>query len=277
MSFQVPASGGFVAFEPKYDSHAIQEVVFALTFVDEFSAAQLEALAAAHHRWKSELPKISKAGRLQISFGLVDVALPDPAVTMPAGVSFERIKPDGSLDWRLRADPKNIYVNCLSYTGWPDVWPKARRYLSDAADALALNGNAVQSILLQYVNIFTWSGDPATYDASELLRLDRGMVPIKVFDAGHLWHVHLGWFRQDDSPAPGRILERINLDAVEDAGGVPLVKVDSYLQLQLAEPIASAEFLNGSDERTFEALHDQTKFLLREFLTEHVADRIGLG
>lgn len=262
-------------FQPKGQDHSIIEAVFGFTFSRPLAPQEIEAVAANHAQWKADLPRLARQDVMQFTFDVSAAAQPQPIPSI-GGVAFERFKPDGTLDWRLRVDPGAIWVNCLSYTRWSGVYPLARRYMAEALEVLRKNPNSINSVVLQYIDIYEWQGEKAQYSARELFDVDSPYVSHSIFEVGHLWHMHQGWLK----PTPltkGRVLERIHAEGVENEHGVAIVKLDSYIQYQLEAMIpASSAFRDKIVDPMFEDAHDQAKVLLRKLLNDDTARRIGL-
>lgn len=264
-------------FEPQGPNHAIIEAVFGFQLARNVTASEVDLLIAVHDKvFKADLPRINRTQVMMIG------ALPANLQFTPPvpGVSFDSIKKDGSLEWRLRVDDNSLLVNCLDYSRWSQVWPKARDYLAAASEILLATDNAVTGVLLQYIDVFRWAGKVDDYDVGELLDVDSDHVPLSVLDCQPLWHLHQGWYRTDNLPVPGRILERVHLDAVLDDNGTPVVKVDTYMLLELAMQQNKVATFGGSApmaEKVFGGLHSVNKALLKSFLTQDMAKKINLG
>lgn len=271
-------------FRPISDRHAIVEVVFGLIFKRHFSATEIEGLLEQHeHHLKEELPKVGRTSAVQIVFG--EGAIP-PDVSIPAptsGVTFDAVQRDGTLGWRLKADDKALYVNCLIYSNWTDTWQTARNYLKLATDTLGNSENPVVSLVLQYIDVFEWQGEEADYDLAQLLDVDSPYIPKPLWRRGPLWHLHQGWYRSDGLPAEGRLLERIHLDGTVDRKSKSkrlIVKMDTFLNLTLKRPCDPSIVFRDDEalaDGVFVALHDLNKQIVSDYITAEMAERISLN
>jgi uncharacterized protein (TIGR04255 family) len=262
-----------VSFDPAADEHAIIEVVFGLTLSRPFAPNEIERLVKNHGRWRSELPRLSRTGGVPF-FPAEFPGSQGFHIAAQGGVSFERIKPDGTMDWRIFVENNNIFVNCLSYTRWAEIWPKARRYLVDVLQVAEAPDSLISGNSLQYIDGFKWVGDVADYDVHRILK-PSDHVPKSVFSKGLLWHLHQGWFEGDSN---GRILERAQIDAVMNEFGEPLLKIDILMHHQLASFYTSSQAIdNGWISTTFENMHSKNKRLLHSFLSDEMAERIKLN
>ncbi|MCW8283963.1 TIGR04255 family protein [Agrobacterium sp. InxBP2] len=272
-----------MTFVPKSGKHAIAEVVFGLVLDKAFEPNQIETLVKNHYRWKEHLPRVSRGGGVQLMFGS---GFPPPQIQMPmeASVSFERVNPDGTLNWRLKIEQNTIFVNCLDYTRWTEIWGTAREYLKLVV-SLTETEAKLTSALLQYIDVFEWNQSVDTFDIHELLRVGNEYIPASMGARGHLFHLHQGWYSSIET---ARRLVRVHVDGVEEFEFVgdpnnphrvsPIVKIDTYLQDQLNEPVPTINaFDSGWIDSSFSDMHDENKNLLRAFLTDELCGRIGLN
>ena len=266
-----------MAFAPIGERHAIAEVVFALQISPALTHGDRHDLKAAHERWKF-LPRIVEPAVLTVGTSNPGERPPPPPVPP---LDFVRHKSDGSVDWRLRILDANISVNCLTYTRWPHVWKQARTLFAAVSEVLP-EAILIESVCLQYVDVFTWEGTTAGYDSRALLDERSTCVPASIFDRGPLWHLHQGWFSPLTESSCGRILDRMHIDAVNDEAGRHLVKFENLQRFdfdpkggtpRLKEAFSTAT--TAIDTR-FERLHDRAKRSLGEYLTADVQRSINL-
>lgn len=265
-----------MAFEPKSGGHAIVEAVFGLRFSQPFSPDLLEKVVSSHDEWRERFPRISRGVGFQFQVGQDAGFAPIPLAQ--GSVAFDRLKPDGGFEWRLRFEGDRLFVNCLAYSRWNEVWGIVSQHLFRAGWLATEGGNPVAGVLLQYIDIFEWNGPLEEYDVAQLLKKGTA-VPETILNKGPFWHLHQGWFRREPRVPRAQLLERLHLDAVEDERRKPFVRMDSYLEAQLQEPIA---LVNGNDEKNpqlthlFDVLHDLDKELLDSVLNKKAAKRIKL-
>ncbi|NTG19403.1 TIGR04255 family protein [Agrobacterium rhizogenes] len=267
-----------MTFVPKSGAHALVEVVWGLTFSRPFSQSEIESAIKERVRW-SELPRVSRTSGFQFILGN---AAPAPDFQFPiapgGGVSFDRVNPDGTLAWRLKFDQNNIFVSCLQYTRWADIWPKVQDFLNNACDLAVSEDNLVTSAIMQFIDVFEWEGDKSEYSTGELLNPESRLIPSAVFDRSQFWHLHQGWFDDETARGIARIHQRIDIDGVEDGEGLPIVKIDSYIQHQLHTVKESkAIFASGWIEEIFGEMHQEGKRMIASLLTPDMARRIDLN
>jgi uncharacterized protein (TIGR04255 family) len=255
--------------------HATVEVVFGLEFSRPFSSKEIETIIIEHPKWKSHLPKLSRSsctGSFQIKVG-DGMAHHDVQVSSAGGVAFERFKPDGTLDWRLKVDESSFSVSCFSQTPWAEIWPLARLYIEDLAPLL--DNIVIESLSLQYIDLFEWQGEGHAYNAHELFIAHTSPAMTGKRSSATLWKNHQQWFRNGEPAEICRFLERLHIDAAENEDFVPTIKIDTYLEAQLSTPIVFQDhraWIVGM----FEDLHLRQKALMGEMITSEVAGRINL-
>lgn len=266
-----------MAFVAKSGKHAIVEVVFGLQLSRPWLPAEIEKLAQNHDQWKESLPRLA---RHEIQQFMVGEGI-QQAITLPGGpgISFERIKPNGDLAWRLRCEGNSIFVNCLEYTRWKDAWASASEYMRAVLDVVGAEKISVAGTLLQYIDVFEWMADPKDYDISQLLDLESDYVPRAASNYGHAWHLHQGWFEPVGEPVPGKILHKAHFDALpKDEAGHPTVKMDTLLRSDFNGRISAQTFFEKDSalEKMFIDMHDRNKGLLSSFLTKDICKQINL-
>ncbi|MER8859447.1 TIGR04255 family protein [Mesorhizobium sp. M0757] len=265
-------------FIPLTETHAIQSVAIAVRLGRAFDESAMAALEAEHKKFRTELPKVERQEVFQFAVGFPPG--PPPPVTRP--IAFSAFRRDGSIDWQMKAEENALLVNCLSYTRWADVSVRATSLLSHAAAALRPKALPVTNVILQYLDVFRWSTKTSEYDLGLLLRPDSPYVPASVYShkASPLWHLHQGAYVADvPLKMPGRLLERVHLDAALENGSY-IVRVETFLQLDLASPTSLREALfdrsSGHVTDVLNQMHHRSKELLLSHITDELAERIGL-
>lgn len=267
-----------MAFVAKSGKHAIVEVVFGFQLSRPWHSAEIEKLAQNHNRWKDALPRLARHEIQQFMIG----EGVQQAITLPGGpgISFERIKPNGDLAWRLRCEGNWMFVNCLEYTRWQEAWEIASAHMRSVLEVIGAEKVSIAGTLLQYIDVFDWTADPKSYDISELLDLGSDYVPRATSSYGLAWHLHQGWFEPVREPAPGRILHKAHFDALpEDEAGHPTVKLDTLLRSDFNDHISAQTFFDDGSalEGMFIDMHNRNKRLLSSLLTKAICEEIELG
>ncbi len=263
-----------MAFEPCNETHAITEVVLAVVGRDGFTYDDRSSVRAAHSKWQALLPGLQEEGAFNIAVAAPGADLPPPP--MPP-LAFTRFRADGGAEWRLLLDASALVVNCGSYAGWEEVWSTARRLFADVAEVLHSQAQQIQSVVLEYWDVFRWTGDDH-YDARTLLK-ESTLVPPRIFERGPIWHLNQGWYVDPSSPIAGRILQRMHINS---AGQDEQYQVwfNTHHRFDLRDtPNLKGVFAEPDSlvDDLFNHLHNASKTLLAEFLTAEMARRINLN
>ena len=218
-----------MSFVARSGEHAIVEVVLGIQLSRPWHPNEIEKLAAHRDRWKEDLPRLARHQIQQVVFG----EGVQQAVTLPTGpgISFERIKPNGDLAWRVRCDGNSLHVNCLEYSRWQEVWNTALGYMKSVLETVGADKISVAGAMMQYIDVFDWDGSPSEYDVFQLLDRESRYVPESVGEYESIWHLYQGWFSPLDEPIAGRLLQKAHFDAVsKNENGQPTVRMDTLLR-----------------------------------------------
>lgn len=264
-----------LVFVPAGINHAITEVVFGLVFERPFAPEEITAVLNNHEAFNARLPGVNKMPSFPIFIQGQQIGNPN------GGVAFDRYNSAGELEQRLRIEGNSIHVNSLIYSRWEAVAPEALSLISECMSIAIQTKNEVKGVLLQYVDLFQWQGDIAQYKLSELFDAKGNYYPPSIFGRGPFWHLHQGWFRTEDLPAKGKMLERLTTDGVLNENGQPVVKIDCYLGLDIDVGASSSDLhqkrgTEPSIHDLFNYLHQQNKLIIKNCLTTDMNQRIGL-
>lgn len=262
-------------FKPIGKRHAIQEVVFIVGFVRDFTAVELERVVAHHSLWKSDLPKLERMNVIQFAFGDHPPDQMPPPVAGP--VVFKSFKRDGSVDWQLQVRDSWLAVNCLSYSRWEAVSRQAKSLLEKVLGIVIDESNLLSHISLQYIDTFVWDDDGQDYDIDLLVNRRSGFYADRFRPASKSWHYHQGEFEFPDAEPTHRILKRIHLDATEDETGAK-VKIDTVLRTDFRDGVLpTIEGVRVLVDRTLNDLHAKNKTILATLINEDAQDKISLN
>jgi uncharacterized protein (TIGR04255 family) len=261
-------------FKPIGERHAIQEVVFIVGFVRNFTPDELEHIVAKHSLWKSDLPKLERMNLIQIAFGDIP---PDRAPPVAGPAVFKSFKRDGSVDWQLQVRDSWIAVNCLSYSRWDAVSRQAKSLLEKVLGLVIDESNLLSHISLQYIDTFVWDGGAEEYDIDLLVNRSSGFYADGFQPASRSWHYHQGEFEFPDAEPTHRILKRIHLDATEDEAGAK-VKIDTVLRTDFTNGVLpTLDGVRGLVDRTLNDLHSKNKAILATLINQDSQDKIALN
>ena len=267
-----------MGFKPLKQQHAIAEVVFGVTLARPWEPRELAQIEAGHEAWREVLPRMSKVQSQQL---LLNDQTGLPSLLPQPGLVFESFQPNGEVAWRLACQANTMFLNCLVYSRWAEVWGKAREIMAQvAAVGMEEHEQGVLNLQLQYIDIFEWDGPIESYDSRELVREDSDFISNKIAagNIGHLWHHYSGWFETWDEPTPGKILNRVHIDAVETDDGKPFVRFDAVLRKDFVSPLSVATLVQGPTvvDEIFTTLHEKNKNLMADYLTGQVLRLIGI-
>ncbi len=265
-----------MSFQPRNTGHAIVECVFTVRLDRALMRSELEAVSKQLSDWP-ELPRMEFPDAFVVAFGSgMPPSMPDPS----GELTFSAMKRDGSLDWRLQLKNETIAVNCLSYTRWEAVSSRACGYLRKVVGLLpSTHPVQVLATALNVIDVFDWRGDPAMYDAKELFDEASGLVPVRVFSRGSVWHVHQGWFEECSLGWGERTLNQLKLESLLDMEQKPIIKVDHALELRHEGPLQVSKFVDSDAkylEQAFWEAHTGNKRVLCDLLTAIAKERISL-
>lgn len=261
-----------MSFEPAGKDHAIIEAVFGLELTRGWHPKEINRLIESEDSWKEELPRMASMDAHEFQFGPLGA---QTNVVPASGVSFERVKPNGEISWRLICERNTIFVNCLDYTRWEEVWNTVKRYINKCINCAEIENQGISAVTLQYIDLFSWNKGIERYDAGLLLNLTGQDFPLRLQNNGAVWHYHTGWFEDHTHPFTGPVLNRLHLDAVKDK--TPKVKIDHLLRKQLPTTLPlSGIRSNDQVDLAMNWMHDRNKEVLRQSLTHETASMIGL-
>src|SRR5487761_422649 len=250
----------------------------ALPFDQQVVGASAEAIKA---EFATEFPKFEPLQMFTINLSVQQFPIggSNPAPTI-SGFALTKVKGDGSPARVFRAMANVLSVHFLEYTSWKETKPQAINYITRCLEKLAvLERNPVTSVLLRYIDRFTFDGLPQDATAGRLFRADSKFVPSNILDRGYQWHSNSGWFE----PLVGATvaLNQLNIVSgmIQTAAGV---NVDHNSIYALPKPSRSvAELIDGegeslSLEAILERQHSANADLLQNLLNQEMLSTIGL-
>lgn len=258
-----------MGFVPQSGKHSLIEAVFGLLLERPWAPNEIAQIKAHDAKLKEFLPRVNDTNSHEFVIGPNGV--PTSNVIQASGVVYERIKPDGNIAWRLGVDQNGLYVNCLEYTRWAEVWPKVVNLMQLVSQAIPDTDMRIAGAAYQTIDSFYWDSPREDYRASLLLNVTGENVPSSIDGRGTSWHLHQGWFELPNGEPSGRILKRVHFDAIEH--NIPMVKMDTNIQQGFDTPVQFGE-IELALTPVFERLHDQNKDVLLEFLAPEILTQI---
>jgi uncharacterized protein (TIGR04255 family) len=252
-----------------------------IQFVSPFDQKIGESIEALKAEFAADFPKFEPLQMITINLGLQQFSMPaTSAAPTLSGFNLTKAKPDGSPARVLRVMTNVLSVHFLEYTSWKEIRPQAIDYIARCLQKLAiLDRNPAVSVLLRYIDRFTFDGVPKDATAGTLFRPDTKFVASRILDRGYQWHSNSGWFE----PMVGATLA---LNQLNVSGGMieatTAVIVDHNSVYNLPKPRTSiAELTHGEGEGlSLEAIlnrqHSTNADLLKNLLNQEMLDTIGL-
>ncbi|MCY4151393.1 MAG: hypothetical protein OXE94_04050 [Aestuariivita sp.] len=202
------------------------------------------------------------------------------------GISYEKIKVDGSVGLGLKFEEDRILFVVGEYTNWQKIWPKVSKHLSLVLE-LVSERNPIVAYAVEYNDIFRAEGDYAEFDASFLLQPDSKYIPPHIFERDQNFHFHTGYFDVRSEPVEHQVLTRVNSDLrdglekdVRELSIVLFHQISSYLDPHTVGPWKPMPPLPEKIARrglgNFVDLHDLDKDILRNILSDDMSAQIGL-
>ena len=261
------------AFEPINPDHAIAAVAFALNFNRPLNDGEIAKAGQIERAVKEFLPGTASIGRPLPGFPLPGL----PFSRFPAGIVFQRVKPDATPAWMLTAQQNFITAQCMDYTRWVDVWGRVRTWLDDLYRLVKTPDLLLTSISLQYKDQFS-AAQPLDDDVLEkLFRGDSQYLPPRIFQNKELWHVGQGWYLPATEPVVGRKLNVLNIATRQTGNSIVLV-IDHLFRYDVEgdPPLFTDRGGGALIDVVMEDLHAQNKSLLRNLLNAQMVARIRL-
>lgn len=259
-------------------ANALQRVVFIVEFSKEFSKTDFEQFEKNSGTWRHDFPRRSVTNAILLQPGSNRVTVDENRI---AGLSYEALMRDGSVEFGLRFDENRILFLVGEYTEWAEIWPRVSNHLKVAME-LVPSDNPVVSFAIEYADLFRATGNYFDFDARCLLRFNSQYVPSHIFERTENFHFHTGFFQTLDDPAQHRVLTRINADLRDneeersrDLSIVLFHQISSHREPWGGEAGLSEKIIDrGLDN--FVALHEIDKAALKEILNDEISGRIGL-
>lgn len=252
-----------------------------IQFAQPFEQRIAGVAEAIKAEFAAELPKFEPIQMFTVNIGAQQFPTggsnPTPTIN---GFNLTKVKTDGTPARVLRAMGNVLSVHFLEYTSWKETKPQAISYVTRCLKKMAIiERNAAMSVLLRYVDRFTFDGAPEDATAGKLFRPDNKFVASKLLDSGYQWHCNSGWFEPLIGAAPA--LNQLNIASgmIQTAVGVV---VDHNSIYALPEPLNSAAALTqgAGEQPSLEAIldrqHTVNADLLKNLLNQEMLNTIGL-
>jgi uncharacterized protein (TIGR04255 family) len=174
----------------------------------------------------------------------------------------------------------SLTVQTYDYTRWHPFFGRLQLLLTPPLRS-ALHAVSTANLRLEYRDHFRFEGTGAPI-AAELLRVGSELIAPHVFNNEKLWHSHTGFF-EDAEGCDARLIQ-INVDAndasrIGDAAPFRLIAITTAVQNNLtisAEPLENEEETAKLQLTMFNSMHDRSKAIFRELISDVTAERVGI-
>lgn len=272
--------GKYLPFAGK---NSIAEMSIGIQFASPFDQRIGDSVEAIKAEFALEFPKFEPLHMqmFTINFGLPPFPT-SGANTAPTvgGFNLTRPRADGSVSRLLRVVSNVLSVHFLDYTSWKESKPQAISYVSRCLEQLAILGkNSATSVLLRYIDRFTFDGEPKEATAALLFRPDTKFVAARILNTGNQWHSNSGWFEPFVDVAP--VLNQLNVSSSLAQTTVNVV-VDHNSIYTAPRPYTSLEeLIRGAGEQLpleaiLEKQHSTNAYLLKNMLNNDMLQTVGL-
>ncbi|MDY7567500.1 TIGR04255 family protein [Pseudomonas sp. RTC3] len=256
--------------------HAISNVLIVFEFSAPLSPhvfTDLRAGGKLHESLKADLPRVVEQQQMTFNFNVgADHQMFAPPISQPGmigGISFDRIKPNGEAAMSVNVQANALLIICGEYERWAKVSEEVGKYL-DILNPL-LSPISVSSLLLQYTDIFKVSyeaGQPCPL--TDLFSSQSKYLPPSFANISDSFHSHHGFFTTPDFTLNGKLLTNINVNVTEAASvfDVNIVTMHKYMLSDMLPLIAQDSEINKIIKPVFQYLHDQSKLVFGDLLTD---------
>ena len=258
--------------------NAIAEASISIQFSAQFDATIAAAVDAIKKDFESEFPRFEPVQTLTLNFG--PSAFPLPATTPAvAGFSLVKIKHDGTPGRIIRVIASSLSVHFLEYVSWKEAKPQTLDYITRCLQKLSLlERNPAASVMVRYVDRFTFDGPAEKATASELFRHNTKFLAPVILNSGARWHCNSGWIQPliEESTA----LHNLNIQSGAPAAGDVIVDHASLFAFRKPHHSIS-DLMNGVDVqpplgKILDKQHDANVEMLTNLLAQEMLDTIGL-
>ncbi|HDR9054746.1 TPA: TIGR04255 family protein [Burkholderia vietnamiensis] len=269
---------------PVRGNHSVKNVVFVCEFASNLTSADLEKILAQYQGdsdLKSLLPvKVEQRGAISITFQAGVVGQHSPVQQESndlVGLAFNRMAPDGGLDWGLNIQPNAVLVSCHRYDRWA---PAAETAIPLLQRILGLAPHVgIATMALQYTDEWTIASAETVPIGPLLFRPNNGYIAERLMAQAGAWHCHTGWFEPSGEALPRNLANvnvNVNAQPVTNQSTVMLNHAQRAFQVEPIFLQVDETAARGKLEAQFLAMHVKNKQLLKDVLVEAVQEQIKL-
>jgi hypothetical protein len=176
----------------------------------------------------------------------------------------------------------NLIYQVTAYTRWSIFFEKLQQVLRPPLRS-ALHAVRTANLRLEYRDSFRFIGSDAP-TSSDLLREGSPLIAPHVFKNSRLWHSHTG-FLEEAEGCDSRLIQ-VNVDSNEamnlgDPANFRIVGITTAVQNNLlrtsADALDSEEALANYQLQMFVSMHERSKDIFKQLISDATAARVGLS
>lgn len=264
--------------------HSISNVLIVFDFgtpIAPHALTDLRVGGAFHERLKEGLPRVVEKKQMTLNLEMGPspqvVTSPVHVAEMIGGISFSRVKPDGEPAFSVNIENNSIFIIYGEYDRWEGVSREISHYLDILSPWLRSFSLTASSLSLRYTDTFkVVFDDGGVMPLTDLFNRNSRYLPPNIGMIDEAFHSHHGFFSKPEFDLDGRILTNINANVNRAVShfDVNIVTLHKY-QLSRALPfIQESGELDPSIVPAFKYLHDQSKAVFGDVITEQAKDKI---
>jgi len=266
---------------PFAGKNSIAEMSIGIQFLLPFDLTLDERLVAIRKELETDLPKYEPLQSFTFSFSPAQQSMPGANVgSNLGGFSLTRSKADMTAARILRVVANSVSVHFMEYSSWDEVKPRAIDYIKKCLTRLdQMERNPAVSVLVRYLDRFTFDGIPEKATANLLFQPDTKFVAPRILDSGHQWHSNAGWFE----PLFGEtlVLNNLNVSSAVTQSASGITVDHSCLYTFPVQCKSLSELLQGTAERPkldliLDKQHRVNADVLKNLLNRRMLNTIGL-
>ncbi|MEP0146327.1 TIGR04255 family protein [Pseudophaeobacter sp.] len=262
-----------MAWRPLHEGHAIERVRVTCTFQADIRLKFTQRLAGFVEAKRSNF-QLGPMRELKGQGVVVQVG-PNGAVNAKTeeaiGWTFQRTLPDQRVVESVSFENGTLSYEVAEYTRWAPFHQRVVALLEDVVEELSTYDD-MAVLALEYFDRFVYQGPANESDPRAIFTLDSKMLPAAALDAGHLWHVHRGWF---EPSSRGALLVNQNLDAQDgEFNGKPARSVAVMTKVEARS--THSQLSSASLTDCLPEMHTRSKQVLQGILEDDTIGMIGM-
>lgn len=253
--------------------NAIIAAVFVLQFEQPIPD---EARARMTHDMldKTRYPGFSLMPSQQMNFVIIGQPTPMFQQNVSIVPVWKKFNVDGSLVHEIRVEQLSIVFVCHDYSRWNEVMPQA---VSDMLKLISeIEENKISAIILQVTDAFRLEvGETAFVDT---LNSKSEYLPSNILELGDvLWHVHQGWFDADLKVCGNKVLNRLNINVLDNINHQREIQIEHFVEQRLASSVECSTVTEVFLKDMFNSSHAKNKSLMVGLLHEAMQIKVSLN